>query len=56
MTILRVGVLAGLMAAGAPGQMPARIILSGTVSTVDTRGAEIADKNPWRIRHGSHLG
>jgi hypothetical protein len=46
MTILRVGVLAGLMAAGAPGQMPVRIIFLEPVSAVDTRGAEIADKTP----------
>lgn len=52
MTALRVGVLAGLMAAGADGQMPVRIVFLEPVSAVDTRGAEIAEKNPL-YRHAA---
>jgi hypothetical protein len=46
MACLRLGVLAGLMAAGAAGQAPVRVIFLEPVSAVDTRGAEIVAQNP----------
>ena len=44
-TWLRMGVLAGLMAAGAAGQAPVRVIFLEPVSAVDTKGAEISTEN-----------
>jgi hypothetical protein len=46
MTCLRLGVLAGFMAASAAGQAPVRVIFLEPVSAVDTRGAEISAQNP----------
>ena len=42
---LRMGVLAGLMAVGAAGQAPVRVIFLEPVSAVDTKGAEISTEN-----------
>jgi hypothetical protein len=43
---LRLGALAGFMAACAAGQAPVHVIFLEPVSAVDTRGAEISDRNP----------
>ncbi|MGA2120349.1 MAG: hypothetical protein ABSH56_37205 [Bryobacteraceae bacterium] len=46
MACLRLGALAGLMAACAAGQAPVRVIFLEPVSAVDARRAEISDRNP----------
>jgi len=46
MSMLRIGLLAGLTAACASGQTPVRVIFLEPVSGVDTRGAEIEAQNP----------
>src|SRR5271157_1338967 len=45
MACLHFAALSGLMAAGAAGQTPVRVIFLEPVNAVDTRGAEIEDQN-----------